>query len=645
VSGPFFFAWVDSNEIVFDATHLREDEQIVTARIEQAEGEFAALTVEIRNPRVALLAPARKTWAWFSYDGGAGATPLFFGRLQGIPNDIHREIITLVFIARPTDFNYQKAALAQALRVAPYWDPVFVTADQRDNPDAVLEARTEMWHIDRTSHIVSTSDLLVGEDGLEAFGADEVPYDSVGITIKEAPLQSIDVVATVNWTQQANGSIAVYNNAAFPTLPTAGLKELWPTTNTNLGGGWTVAHGEARANTDNLQPVTVSTTVKTSWPDGLSEIFNNPAGSATLTYTISEVPNSAAAETRIRLLFDATFQHSSDGNVSASAKGIDVFSPTVYGTLSLSYAASRDRIEQLQFTLRSDVQPVVTLSGDDATPVLAIAGTDVGLPLDSGGVTIPVGDVARRSYFSTDRGLQSLEYALLVARAALVLRARAVEVTFTCLFSRAITLSLRKNAQLTDPRIPNGSAVGKIIRYVLLMDGRNGDIHGEITMACAIGTGGAIVTSTGAPTYVEEGYVARGYQFYENEIIAAGTNDVGYTVPMDAPTDDGITFPLTNPFMPGGDPVVSHVRSLGNGIYTDVGPLVPPQIPFNPNPPLGNTLPSLPDNEKITTAWLNAVEARLDFTLRPVTGSKFNTAYNLELTTLKIPAQINLGGL
>ena len=624
----FYFAWADAAEITFSAgTHARVDEEVVSINIEHSEGDFAGLTVEIRNPRIGLLEPARKVWAWLSYDGGNGtATPLFFGRLVGVPNDIHKEIVTLVFIARPADFNYQKSALAETLKVSPYWDPIFISKDKRDDPDAVLEARTQLWHIDRISHDVTVSDLLVGEDGLEDFAASEVPYESVGVTIKENPIRSVEVIGSVKWTQEHRSAdpIVVYKNAVFPTLPTGGLKEIWPKTGDDLGGGWSVALGTARLDTDNI--VNKSSSV-TSADGKISLASSGP------------VPEPIGFK-----VLTAGQSKSGAGGASSSYNGIWVATPTLYGSLSLGYVASNERTERVSITIRSDVQDLVTLPGEDETQIISIAGVDVGLPLDDGGTAIPIGSKTRRSFFTTSRGLPSIEYLMLIGRATLVLRSRAVEVIFQCSFERALELSLRKNARVHDDRIPGGVALGKIVRYAIRADG-GGDMRGEVTIACAIGTAGTVAASPGTPTYVEEGYFNTGeVQFYENQTVVLGTSDVGYTVPRDAPNDGGLSFPVTEPFLIA--PSITHVRINGNGSESDVGDILPPMAgqvfgtqPSFRNPTFGS------EAEEAINKYVNAVEARMSFTLRPVTGSKFVTEYVITTTGLQIPAGVNLGAL
>lgn len=612
----FYFAWVDESATTFSsATHAVEDEKIVSFVIEHAEGEFASLSIDVKNPRVALLAPSRKVWAWLSWDDGSGTiSPLFFGRLVGVPSNINREVVTLQFIARPNDFTTQKDALADTMRVAPYWDPVFLAPEQRSDPDSVLEARSEVWCIDRTTHNVTTSDLLVGEDGTETFAASEVPYDSVDITLKETPLRRVQVVGRVKWTQSDanNSGIVVFNSKEFGPLPTLSLLSIWPRTGASLGGGWVVTRGLARSDQDGI-------TVKSSTTTG-------QGGTISSSGPQPEPANASKVLTAAQL-------HSGSDQASAQTSGIWVVQPTVWGTLSIGYEAARSRTEQVVVEVSADVQALVTQPGEDEVEVLPVNGTDVGLPLDDG-YGVPIVDVSRRSYFPTDRGLQSLEYLILIGRAALVLRSRAVEISFRCSFARAANLSLRKNAILHDDRLPtDATAVGKIIRYRIVCDGNSGDLHGEVTMACSVGTGGAIAAEAGTPTYVADGYVDVGYQFYVNQTVLIGTSDIAYTVPVDEPNDDGIVFPITKiPFIT--QPTVTHVRIGPGGQDEPLGPLTPP---------LDGVLG--PDIEKIVTDYMNTVETRLTFSLPSLTGSKFASQYNIATTQLKIPAGINLGAV
>jgi hypothetical protein len=63
------FAWADPTETTFvEATHAREDEDVFAFELSPGEGDFAQLSVTLRNPRAGFLRPDRKQWAWFRSD-------------------------------------------------------------------------------------------------------------------------------------------------------------------------------------------------------------------------------------------------------------------------------------------------------------------------------------------------------------------------------------------------------------------------------------------------------------------------------------------------------------------------------------------------------------------------------------------------
>src|ERR1700739_3888873 len=118
---PFFFAWVDETDTAFGAAFERVDEDIFSLEIKGEEGQVPTLDITIRNPRVGLLSPGRKVWAWLARQprDGSGVVPLFFGVLVGVPANLFAELITLQFIARPPDYIARKQAAAVALKIRP----------------------------------------------------------------------------------------------------------------------------------------------------------------------------------------------------------------------------------------------------------------------------------------------------------------------------------------------------------------------------------------------------------------------------------------------------------------------------------------------------------------------------------------------
>lgn len=242
--GSFYFAWVNEDQTLFDpVAFARVDEHIIDLEIKQEEGQHAELNITIKNPRVGLLNPGRKLWAWLAripIVGGA-PVPLFFGVVQGIPSDLFAETITLKLVARPSTYIEDKQKVAETLRVAPFYDPIFLDEKKRDDPDAILEGYSALYHVDRVSLATTVSDMLQGEDGVAVFTEDQVFYDSLKFQVGESPLGTVRVEAGVQWKQRCFGfvdgpsvSVQSYTGDTFMND--------WPKPGAALGGGWKVEH-------------------------------------------------------------------------------------------------------------------------------------------------------------------------------------------------------------------------------------------------------------------------------------------------------------------------------------------------------------------------------------------------------------------
>ena len=363
MAGPFFFAWADAGELAFGPQHVRNDEEILSFTISHDEGDFPSLDITIINPRVGLLAPGRKVWAWLSYQKpGGDVVPLYFGRLVGVPEDLDQELVKLAFVARPEDFEEQKAAVAETLKVRPYWDPIWFSPDTVDDPDNVLETRPELWHIDRTSLQVTTSNILVGEDGTLSIEEDEAFYDSLRISYDQAPVRSVTMTATVSWTQNAAGALPNIVPATIQTYTGAGLEKNWPKSGHDVGGGWKVLAGSATRRGDVRTPALGWFTYAT-WPfsgkysgdtfstkmPGDAYIFISDPSPIYMWWSSTPIPRSPAPYP------------------NAFNEILQVPLWTLSCNLQLSYAASRSRTEVLTFTLEADVQSIVTEpDGEDA---------------------------------------------------------------------------------------------------------------------------------------------------------------------------------------------------------------------------------------------------------------------------------------
>lgn len=487
----FYFAWVDSSETTFGPAHEVEDERVFSLEIRHKEGGFAVARVDVVNPGAGLLAAGRKRWAWIAVDLGdsAGAQALFFGRLLGLPAELEGETVTLELIARPLDFDAQKRALAETLKVAPYWDPVWLARDRRDDPDAVLEARNALWHIDRVDHAVTISDFNAGEDGTIDL-AGTVYYDASQARPQQPPVRKVRLEAEVQWTQEGAGTIdlAAKLAAAFKAAGTTqaghvssytgeGLLGDWPRDGQTIGAGWRVAEASA-------------------------------------------------------LRGDGIWLDTQYKQVLLASAAVQFPLWRLKPTLKLGWLAQRARTERVVFDLESDMQAMLTEAGEDEVLLIALASAEIAEPIDDdggGGFTAPMSDVRRSSYFLTDRGRQSMDYVLALARARLLARARAVDVTVETDFASGLALSCRKNARVADARLPGGEATGKVSEYALKVDGDAGTLVTEVTIGCTVGRGASVSASAGTPDYVEDGYVEDGYQTRTSEIVVPIAGEVGYT--------------------------------------------------------------------------------------------------------------------
>lgn len=584
----FYLAWVNVADATFGPSFEIVDEDMISLDIAHKEGEQATLAMEVRNPRIGLLAPGRKQWAWLSWlddrNPTAGVHALFFGRLIGVPSEPQGNQVTLNFIARPADYDAQKLALAETLKVAPWWDPIWIRADYRDDPDSVLEARTQLYHTDRTSLEVTASDMLNGEDGLLDFGGDFIA-DSLDIAFDSPPVRRVAVEGTITWDQVAAGTVDFTKPLldAFKAAGSGGGHDMrsltgdglmldFPKIDGSIGGGW------------KFGPCSVVRTDGFVVPQDYHQVvMTNGTGQFPI-WTMSPVMNCA-------------------------------------------YDVSRQRTEILTFMLDADCQAILTEPGDEEVISIKVSGQADEL-IDPASTDFPegappIGDVRRRAYFPTDRGLRSLDYLIALARSNILARSRAVSVTVTLAdFAAGIGLSCRKNGRLVDPRIPGGEATGKVIAYSLTA--RGGALLASMTIGCTIGNGNTVITVPGDPTYVDEGYVDAGYQAYAGATLMPIAGEVTYedfsAIP---PVDDGVDF-----FNMRAADLVTQI--------TIINPLPTQQAVLNA---------FKPDLQAAIDA-LNQVFTEVDGDLKKLTIGRddppFTTLYPITVSQLMVPKTLDL---
>lgn len=649
----FFFRWSDYTDFPWSEAYATNSEEINTFEVSQSENDFAQLTVTVKNPHIGLLnqttAEGRKVWAWLSYqaDDTAGTiTPLFFGRLIGIPDDFdpESEAVSLIFQGRPSDYNTRKVNAALALMVAPYYDPVFVNPDKRlklvtggggyyGDPDTVLQGYSKLWSIDRVTHEVTASDILEGEDSTEIFDADDI-VTGIRIHLAQKPLTALTVIGKVSWTQTAGGSIHI-TDKVFTCYNAISIKNDWPKVGNGLSGGWNVAEGtyayDNGAESAKVTQQGFKYENKDTAPDGqpahrvgdvMSIDFNNayfPDYGGTF-YKLSEsIQSGHRPGGWPDFANDALIGDWINQNIPLhyDASIMQVALPTVYCGLTLGYDAGVKRDETITIKLTANLQPIVTLPDpQDVEETITLNGSDVGITID--GAT-PIDNAQANNYFPSTRGQESIDYLMQVAIAHFKQRGRAVEITADIPFDRAINLTMRKNATINAPQLPGTTATGKVIRYAFGVDGGSGGnaptITANLTIGCCIGYGDTVEEIAGTPVYVEDGYAEDGYQAYDGGTVSLGA--VGYTPPIYTPGEDDLAFPLQR-----SQVIVSETVTAGT---------MQVQAGQKPNPFTGEAEPNV----------ITFPTSIYTLELKPLDGASSST-YDLSATPVELPKQIDL---
>lgn len=396
MGAPYYYAEVDSTETTFGPEHLRYDRVIFSALGGHAEGEKPQLTLEVLNTGEGILAPGRKVWAWFAHtrrDNGH-VEPIFFGRIYALPKDIIGRVYTIKLIAEPLDYLEQKQLQAEPLKVRPNYDPVFYDPAHRDNPEAILSGYPMQWHVGRVpdpvTHTlpVTPSHILVGEEGVAVFDRTDSFYDSIKVTPGQAPLSSVNVDATIQWRQQDVGLVDIGQRTYFSYMA-GGIIEQWPKPEQSLGGGYFV-HSSVAADTYGI-----NTAITASWTFN----YKNPekthmvGDTMSLTYSVTD-PVLATPMLRYTTLVKSVagfideldFENPDRPTSSYSAQYFIVPLGRADTSLVVRYEADRQRSERVMFTVRSNVQQVLSSSLSPPLPAqetITISGMNVGERLEN----------------------------------------------------------------------------------------------------------------------------------------------------------------------------------------------------------------------------------------------------------------------
>ncbi len=411
VAGPFYLAAVDEDETTFGVEHHRMDEYVFSARRILREGEPPKLELVIENPREGLLSPLRKQWYWFAWDKpiyeensdsdlelvGTTVEPLFFGYVDGIPDDLQAETINVTLIARPRDYARQLQLLAETLKVPPMHHPVFTDVAHRDDPMTIFESQNKMIVIDPVTHVVSASDILDAEDGTLDFTEADHYYPSLQVRRGSVPKAAVRVNMSVSWTQTASGYIDMDPISPIVSYSGDGILSDWPKPLSTVAPGLTVFASSAYDLNEIDKIVNVSGSYQ--WKSGnkkhrdgdalsTSRNWNLPQGKFVAANQTGGLPGTIITEQNQDGFLDpyATDENGEPApvNIPASYSGTSAFAGlySIALSMTLQYRAERPHTERISFTLFADIQSsaIDPLASEDSD-VIDLSGSDVGIPI------------------------------------------------------------------------------------------------------------------------------------------------------------------------------------------------------------------------------------------------------------------------
>jgi len=468
----------------------------------------------------------------------------------------------------------------------------------------------------------------------------------------------VDVAAEYTWTQLARGDVDLTeyiidgmggNGGAGLIVSYTFTADDWPKTGTSLGDGWEVSQASATEQYDTTpQTRSASSEVTVIWGDGAKTSVKQ---SGTETY-LPVFPPGSSEMPWVCTQDNSTTSYATDGNGERYAASFSrnttlekeiIVARHVKANLDAGYNAERPCTERVSFSLYADVQHILTDPEDgEALRLDDIRSVNLSEPLGGEtGAEVPIGDPRRRSYIATERGVQSFEHLIALARAHLMKRARVVEIAFAPKLSRMPEITLRKNVLLTEPRV--GEALGKIIGYSLALDGADGRIGCSVRIGCAIGRGGSVVAVDGTPTYCTIEYAGADYQQFVGRTVLFDGDDasVCYAPPNAAPNDDGIEF-LSRLV---AEDVIEEDIVVENPVSTQLEQIEDIQGQWD----LSFGMPASGENRQdfgsarsdAINNTLTSVPMRAVFKLKSMNRS-FATDYDLEVTTLQIPLGYDL---
>lgn len=432
----------------------------------------------------------------------------------------------------------------------PYFEPLF--PGQRDDlTAAVLEGRSEVWHIDPVTHVISLDDFTLGQRLIDLGDLGDAASERRAVTTR--PVQTVRMKVVAEFVQTAQGpcdiAMRVSRGSRDGVIRTLG-NQATSFPSSSQGGdnntGWSA------------QSPRVTVERYKSPAQFTGRAFEVTLRDHTMFYTPVEDPTSG------KTVYQQSWAPGSPYTVTTYEKAQFAVTSVNYRNWIYTYSYSQTRREVVNLTLDVPNQPFAlgesvldlgVLQVSDVNSVEGVEPHQEGVAYNSGdrvlmrgkvyqcvgrnvttfwrpntvtrngvatttwttpgwsslGYGTPMGDPRNPSYFSTQRGRKTLEAAFCRMRAAALKRLGAIRVSKVFPWAVARDVTLRDSVRML---IRDGETIvpvkGKVEELKRTIDA-DGKAFVEVTITVCLGTGLNDEARPAPEAYVRTGYVSGVY--------------------------------------------------------------------------------------------------------------------------------------
>lgn len=553
-------AWVSEIDTVFNpAIHARTEMTVTTYKLDQLEGGVAQLTMTCKNPGIGLLAPGRDPYVLISFsDNGETPKLIFRGVANSMPSNLADKLITLEFLGQPDDFEELLLAFARTKVARPYVDELISgsIADITD-PAVVLEARSELFHVDPVTHEITLSDVI-DYDRLIDIGPHFV-RESLQPSLGAPPVRKATMRFVAEWTQQASGEVDIAwrvnwggNDGRLTLTDVSSIGESGDLDNS----GWSV--GEVQQAYPNAMET------NRQFYDGRYEVVlhqnfagKDPAGNDIYNnYVRTRYGTKPLAMWRYKALtFPMSYDFSQprreiiEVTATADVQDINAFgwkeedlediglnsliedSTTPVWEEGFNYKVG-DKVIYRNRAFLCQQDHTSTAQFQDLLPEFEDYPESLQKPFMRRWVLtdkdVALKDAMAASFAESDRGRQIAEHGLLRVRAFLRRRMRALTVSFRGTWEDLHDITLRDGCRIEHPFFDNvgGSVTGKVIAYSKVWTGEGRVRYVDVTIGVSVANGIPGTLTPGGTGYSEAFDV--GYSWADSTGVVYELGDMSY---------------------------------------------------------------------------------------------------------------------